>query len=100
MNIGSVRKLQSFGRLRGRRSACTAVILHLKVSIPFCSLLFKVANERRAGIVLRRSFAYLEWRNFYAFEKWNDLYALRKVHDKTPKWHLQPVPAAQLYQAV
>ena len=42
MNIGSVRKLQSFGRLRGRRSACTAVILHLKVSIPFCSLLFKV----------------------------------------------------------
>ena len=42
MNIGSVRKLQSFGRLRGRRSACTAVILHLKVSIPFYSLLFKV----------------------------------------------------------
>ena len=56
MNIGSFRKLRTFGSLRGRRSACTAVILHLKVSIPFCSLLFKVqmnaVQESSCGVYL------------------------------------------------
>ena len=56
MNIGSFRKLRTFGSLRGRRSACTAVILHLKVSIPFCSLLFKVqmnaVRESSCGVHL------------------------------------------------
>lgn len=56
MNIGSFRKLRTFGSLRGRRSAHTAVILHLRVSIPFYSLLFKVqmnaVRESSCGVHL------------------------------------------------